>query len=83
MTVNCPHCIDAGWGIRRSAGSAPPVTVFRMPDNSVHAAPDMWLAGRALRLERELGLNGVDAMWLAMANYAAICAAVNASRISA
>jgi hypothetical protein len=39
-------------------------------DGAVHVAPDMWLAGRATRIEREQHVGFIEAHRLALHDYA-------------
>lgn len=55
MVANCPYCKD--WeGETRGR-----IVRCRFSDGVTHAAPEMWIAARADRLEREHGMGPMEA----------------------
>jgi hypothetical protein len=74
LVPNCPNC--KAWA---ENGSIRP-TAFRMTDGVTHVAPDIWLAGRGVRVEREDGLCPVEAGMQAMIDWAWHCGIENSRR---
>jgi hypothetical protein len=72
MVPDCPNC----KGFADDKASHP--SLFRMSDGVTHAAPDMWLASRGLRVERENGLPSMEAHMQAMIDWAWHCSIENA-----
>lgn len=67
MVPDCPNCS----AFADDKASHP--SVFRMSDGVTHAAPDMWLASRGRRVERENGLNSMEAHMQACIDWAWHC----------
>lgn len=66
LIPNCPHCKE--WASETRGR----ISRFRMADGSIHAAPEMWLMGRAQRREAE-GYKPLEAHMIAMGDWTEQC----------
>jgi len=67
MVADCPYC--KAW-MEETRGR---VDLCRFTDGVTHAAPEMWIAARADRLEREHGMGPMEAWQWAWMHWAFNC----------
>jgi hypothetical protein len=67
MVADCPYCKD--WQDEKRGR----ISLCRFSDGVTHAAPEMWIASRADRLERERGMGPMESWQWAWMHWAFNC----------